>query len=94
MAAMANLSRAKEVTISRDDLRPGQSAEVVSIDSSDAGRLLRLSALGLTPGSVVRLQQRSPACIVWVGETQLSLDGEVAREIRLRVPPERMIGPG
>ena len=91
---MANTGGDKEVTISLDDLRPGQSAEVVRIASNDAGRLVRLSALGLTPGSVVRLQQRSPACIVWVGETQLSLDGDVAREIRLRVRPEGIIEPG
>lgn len=91
---MATTNGDKELTISLDDLRPGQSAEVVRIASSDAGRLLKLSALGLTPGSVVRLQQRSPACIVWVGETQLSLDGDVAREIRLRVRPEGIIEPG
>ncbi len=71
------------------DLLPGQSAEVVEIASADAGRLLTLSALGIAPGSVIRLQQRSPACIVWVGETQLSLDAEVAREILLRVTPEK-----
>ena len=91
---MANLVGDREVTISLDDLRPGQSAEVVRIASNDAGRLLRLSALGLTPGSVIRLQQRSPAWIVWVGETQLSLDGDVAREIRLRVTTGGIIEPG
>jgi DtxR family Mn-dependent transcriptional regulator len=62
-------------------------AEVTEIASEDSSRLLRLSALGLVPGSQIRLQQRSPAYIVWVGETQLSLDRDVAREIILRINP-------
>jgi DtxR family Mn-dependent transcriptional regulator len=66
------------------DLRPGQSAEVVKIDTEDSGRLLKLSSLGLIPGILVRLQQRSPAYVIWVGETQLSLDGEIARQILCR----------
>lgn len=73
--------------ISLCELRPGQSAEVAKIDSEDSGRLLKLSALGLVPGSRVRLQQRSPAYVVWVGETQLSLDREVARDILLGIIP-------
>lgn len=73
--------------ISLCDLQPGQSAEVAKIDSEDSGRLLKLSALGLVPGSRVRLQQRYPAFVVWVGETQLSLDREVARVILLRKIP-------
>jgi DtxR family Mn-dependent transcriptional regulator len=66
------------------DLRPGQSGEVVEIKAATSGRLLSLSSLGLAPGSLIRLQQRVPAFIVWVGETQLSLDREVAQDILLR----------
>jgi DtxR family Mn-dependent transcriptional regulator len=66
------------------DLRPGQAAEVVAITSADGGRLMKLSALGLVPGSQVRLQQRRPAYVVWVGETQLSLDAAIAHEIVVR----------
>lgn len=74
--------------ISLCELPPGQSAEVAKIDSQDSGRLLKLSAFGLVPGSRVRLQQRSPAFVVWVGETQLSLDREVARDIILYFNPD------
>lgn len=66
------------------DLEPGQSAEVVEIASSDTGRLMKFSAFGIVPGSLVTLEQRYPACIVRIGETQLSLDGEVAQEIIIR----------
>jgi DtxR family Mn-dependent transcriptional regulator len=69
--------------ISLCDLLPGQTAEVVKIDTVDSNRLLKLSALGLVPGSLIRLQQRLPAYVIWVGETQLSLDQDVARAIQL-----------
>lgn len=65
------------------DLRPGQMAEVVDVLSDNTDRLLKLSALGLVPGSFIRLQQRFPAYIVRVGETVLSLDDSVAVTILL-----------
>jgi len=68
------------------DLRPGQTAEVVAIATEDDGRLMKLAALGLAPGSSVRLQQRFPTYVVWVGETLLSLEQTVAADIWLRPP--------
>jgi Fe2+ transport system protein FeoA len=68
------------------DLPPGQTARVARLGSRDPARLWKLSAYGLVPGSVVRLQQRTPAYVVWIGETQVSLDEEVAREIWLEAP--------
>jgi DtxR family Mn-dependent transcriptional regulator len=53
----------------------------MDIATADAGRLMKLGAYGLAPGSTIRLEQQSPVCIVWVGETQLSLDHQVAEEI-------------
>ena len=66
------------------DLRPGQSAVVVEIGTEESGRLLRLAALGLVPGCTVRVQQRRPAYVIWVGETLLSLAREVAADIYVR----------
>ena len=62
-------------------LKPGQSAEVTGIDTTDMRRLMKLVDLGLAPGARVRLQQRSPTYIIWVDETRLSLEEEIAREI-------------
>ena len=36
-------------------LRPGQTAEIIEIASRDAGRLMKLGAYGLAPGSTIRL---------------------------------------
>jgi DtxR family Mn-dependent transcriptional regulator len=67
--------------ISLQALNPGDIAQVTAIDTQNASRLHKLSALGLVPGSLIKLQQRQPAYVVRVGETQISLDDDVAREI-------------
>ena len=67
--------------LSLQSLKPGDIAQVTAIDTQNAARLHKLSALGLVPGSLIKLQQRQPAYVVRVGETQLSLDDDVAREI-------------
>jgi DtxR family Mn-dependent transcriptional regulator len=69
-----------------DCLEPGQHAEVVALRSADPARLDRLGAFGLVPGSVVHLEQRQPALIFRVGETELSVDRVVAREILVKLP--------
>lgn len=66
-------------------LRPGDTAEVVAIETASRARLDRLSALGLTPGASITLRQRHPAVIIHVGETELALDHAVAALIRVRL---------
>lgn len=78
------------MTRSLRDLKPGQMAQVIEIASSNTGQLLKLSALGLAPGCFVRLQQRFPAYIVRVGETLLSLDGDIAEKILLNQEIEQV----
>jgi DtxR family Mn-dependent transcriptional regulator len=65
------------------EMQPGQSGHVTEIRSDDGARLMKLAALGVIPGSLVRLQQRRPVYIVWVGETMLSLERAVAQDIVL-----------
>ncbi len=69
------------MTITLDRLPAGQSASVVSLLSTDPARLDKLSGFGLVPGSAVAVSQHHPALIVRVGETEISLDSAVAREI-------------
>jgi Fe2+ transport system protein FeoA len=74
---------AKEATVSQSlaDLSAGQWAQVTGLRCREAGRLDRLGAYGLVPGSRIRLVQARPAFIVEIGETVLSVDHAVAREI-------------
>jgi Fe2+ transport system protein FeoA len=39
---------------------------------------------GLTPGSVLVLQQKRPSFVIRIGETELALEADIAREIRVR----------
>ncbi len=62
----------------------GSLARVVYIVPKDVDRLRRLSGLGVVPGATVRLQQKSPAAVVRLGETTLALDPEIAGEIYVK----------
>jgi Fe2+ transport system protein FeoA len=66
------------VIISLRDLRPGESARVVEVQSRSQKRLDRLGTLGLVPGSRLVLQQLHPAPVVRTGETEISMDFELA----------------
>jgi DtxR family Mn-dependent transcriptional regulator len=62
----------------------GQSARIVHIVPKHPARLVRLSNLGLVPGTTIRLQQKQPAFVVHVGETVLALDREMGSEIYVK----------
>lgn len=62
----------------------GERGEVAYIATQVHARLDRLAALGLVPGSTLRLHQRSPSYVLFAGETQVALDEETAREIYVR----------
>ncbi|HTP29699.1 MAG TPA: metal-dependent transcriptional regulator [Anaeromyxobacteraceae bacterium] len=47
-------------------------------------RMDRLAALGIIPGSEIRLRQRSPSYVIEVGETTVALDPEIATEIYVK----------
>lgn len=63
---------------------PGEDLEVVEIRPGRARRLERLSALGIVPTAVVRLRQRHPAPVLEVGQTQVAIDADIARQIYVR----------
>ncbi|MFQ6058326.1 MAG: metal-dependent transcriptional regulator [Anaerolineae bacterium] len=62
----------------------GQEARIVFISPRYHARLDRLSALGIVPGSVIKLHQRQPSYVVQVGQTDLALDKEIADEIYVK----------
>jgi hypothetical protein len=54
---------------------------VLELCSRDPARLDRLAAYGLAPGRLVEMPQTRPALIARVGETEIAVDSETAREI-------------
>lgn len=63
------------------ELDIGSGGRITFIHPRFTARLEQLSALGLVPGTDVRLRQRHPSIVVDVGETTLALDADVARDI-------------
>ena len=62
-------------------LRAGDDARVVHIVAREAARLIKLSAMGVVPGAVVRLVQKKPAVVLEIGHTTLALDEAITSDI-------------
>ena len=62
-------------------LKGGDRATVLCMGGQNPQRHNTLAVFGLVPGSEVVLLQQRPSCVVRVGETDLALDAEIAREI-------------
>jgi len=67
------------------DLKMGEEGRVVFMTPKSRTRLERLSALGLIPGSIVKLAQKRPSFVLEIGETALALDEEIVREIYVKI---------
>lgn len=62
----------------------GATGRIVFIAPKFHDRMDRLAALGVIPGSTVRLHQRSPSYVIEVGETTIALDPEIAGEVYVK----------
>ncbi len=63
------------------ELEVGESGRIIFVLSKSHARLDRLGTMGIVPGSVIRLHQKSPAFVIEIGETTLALDPEIVGEI-------------
>ncbi len=63
------------------DLMPGDQAKIVFITPGSHSRLDRLSAMGVVPGSIVKLHQKRPSYVIQLGETMIAVDKDITREI-------------
>jgi DtxR family transcriptional regulator, Mn-dependent transcriptional regulator len=63
------------------DLMPGDQAKIVFITPGSHSRLDRLSAMGVVPGSVVKLHQKRPSYVIQLGETTIAVDKDITKEI-------------
>ncbi len=66
------------------ELEVGESGRIIFVLSHSHARLDRLSTMGIVPGSVIRLHQKSPAYVIEIGETTLALDPEIVGEIYVK----------
>lgn len=66
------------------ELEPGEEGRIVFIAPKEHTRLDRLSSLGVIPGSILKLHQKRPSFVIKIGETELAIDEEIAREIYVK----------
>ena len=65
-------------------VRPGQQACLKDFaPGMPVERWAHLQAYGLTPGCLVRVVQHSPVTVVQVEQTELALESDLARQIRV-----------
>lgn len=79
----------RPIVVLSEQLSVGESARVAYLSSAEHGRLLRLSALGITPGATIRLLQKWPSFVFQCDQTEIALEQDVARRIYVwQIPQE------
>jgi DtxR family transcriptional regulator, Mn-dependent transcriptional regulator len=78
----------KPIVVSCDQLRIGETARVAYFCAREHSRLLKLSALGISPGMALKLIQKWPAYVVQCEETEIALEPDVAKNIYVWQTPE------
>lgn len=63
------------------ELEVGKRCKIVFMQQSDAGRISRLSSIGIIPGSIIKLIQKKPSVVLQIDETTIAVDPELARDI-------------
>ncbi|HXF05548.1 MAG TPA: metal-dependent transcriptional regulator [Blastocatellia bacterium] len=64
-------------------LNIGEQGRIAYISTRAHPRLLRLAALGVTPGAPIKLLQKWPSYVIQCEETEIALEEEIAREIHV-----------
>ncbi|MCH8068668.1 MAG: metal-dependent transcriptional regulator [Candidatus Marinimicrobia bacterium] len=76
--------RVKPLVIRLIDVELGKDAKIAFITPSFHKRFERLTALGVIAGSHIVVHQRKPSFVVRLGETELAIDEDIAREIYVK----------
>ncbi len=72
------------ILVSSDQLDTGESATIAYLCTTEHARMLKLSSLGITPGNRLRLLQKWPSYVFQCDETEIAVEGEVAKNIYVR----------
>ncbi len=62
----------------------GAAVRIVFITPRSKKRLEKLSALGIVPGSRIRLLQRNPSFVLEIGQTTVAVDRDITDEIYVK----------
>jgi len=75
----------KSIVTSLSELKAGTSAKVAFISSKDNERMHRLLSLGFTPGTKIKVQQKSPTLVLEIAQSQIAIDSDVGNDIKVWV---------
>lgn len=78
------LEEVRPILVSSDQLDTGESATIAYLCTTEHARMLKLSSLGITPGNRLKLLQKWPSCVFQCDETEIAVEGEVAKNIYVR----------
>ncbi len=67
-------------------MKVGSKAKIISINTKDDDRVHKLLAIGLTPGTEIKLHQSYPALVVEVEERHIAIEDSVGQEINVWKP--------
>ncbi len=76
-----------QLVVPLTDLTVGQQGTIAYLHSEDQGRLSKLMAMGVLPGTQVELRRRAPSYLFTVGFSQFAVDEAVAGSVYVRVEP-------
>lgn len=74
----------KPLVMPLTELNPGEKGIITFIATKDKDRLQRLSSLGVSPEAEITMQQKLPAYVIQVGETEIALDHTIVSEIYVK----------
>ncbi len=72
------------IIVSLSDMEAGGEGNIMYLVTKSHPRLQRLSTLGLSPGSKIKIIQTFPTFVVQVDETQIALEKSIAKDIFIR----------
>jgi DtxR family Mn-dependent transcriptional regulator len=68
-------------------LTPDQSGKIAYLHTRDSKELKKLMAMGLLPGTQIRLIQNFPSYVFALGYTQFAIDKKIAHAIYVKISP-------
>ena len=74
----------KPLVLNITELAPGETGRIVFIAPKHHDRLDRLGSFGLVPGTLIRLHQKQPTYVIYIGETSIAIDHEIAKDIYVK----------
>ena len=66
------------------ELEVGSEGKITFIVPADPSRISKLNSLGISAGSVIKLIQKKPSCVLQIDETTVAIDPEIAKEIYIK----------